>query len=84
MKKIKIRFIEVLDVEGKTKHYNIQIKKYFIWFTQYEISSVEGKSGRSPIISYDKESLLELILDVKIKNCKEYIIFIEYPALKIY
>lgn len=83
MKKIKIRFIETTDREGKVS-YKIQRKSLFGWkYITYFVGSIHGDSYYHYTKS-TKEELLEKVLKCYYQTCRDFVLIVEYPTIKKY
>lgn len=84
MKKIKIRFIERTNSDGKID-YLIQYKKLLGW--SYFMFSQSGGYGDTFWFYYcndDKKVLLQTIIDEVYKTTKSHLCIEEHPMIKIY
>ena len=84
MKKIKIRFVERTDSNGKID-YLIQQKKILGW--SYFMYYVNGGAGDTIWYFYcndDKNDLLKKVIDEVYKTNKSHVIVEEHPMIKIY
>lgn len=84
MKKIKIRFIERTNSDGKID-YLIQHKKLLGW--SYFMYYVNGGAGDTVWYFYckdDKNDLLKQVIDEVYKTTKSHVSVEEHPMIKLY